>query len=108
MATFSVDNFAPAWMVPEATPEDVEKVNAGGVKLVMGIERAVGPKPEGCTWRDEWEPTLEAMAPQRAAPPPACVRCVVAVAPYGERPPARGVPPSPRLFLSLSPKPSSE
>ena len=33
---------------------NVQKVNTGGFKLVMTIERAVGPKPKGRTWRDEW------------------------------------------------------
>ena len=34
--------------------ENVKKVNMGGFKLVMTIERAVGKKPEGRTWREEW------------------------------------------------------
>ena len=32
---------------------NVQKVNRGGFKLVMTIERAVGPKPTGRTWREE-------------------------------------------------------
>ena len=34
--------------------ENVKKVNMGGFKLVMTIERAVGKKPEGRTWKEEW------------------------------------------------------
>ena len=34
--------------------ENVKKVNTGGFKLVMTIERAVGKKPEGRTWKEEW------------------------------------------------------
>ena len=34
--------------------ENVKKVNLGGFKLVMTIERAVGKKPEGRTWREEY------------------------------------------------------
>ena len=34
--------------------ENVKKVNMGGFKLVMTIERAVGKKPEGRTWREEY------------------------------------------------------
>lgn len=36
-------------------------------------------------WREEWNAALEATPPARGlrAPPPACVRCVVPVAPYG-------------------------
>ena len=38
-----------------AAAEGAAKEGEGGaLRLVFGIERAVGPKPEGRTWRDEW------------------------------------------------------